>query len=85
MEMIIRAYVSNKQKDWPTHLVAAEFAINDSIHASTGFSPFQLTYGESPASHLDLFLQSAMQEETVGETSNAQQQIKVAERFVENW
>lgn len=85
MEMIIRAYVSNKQKDWPTHLAAAEFAINDSIHASTGFSPFQLTYGESPASHLDLFLQSAMQEETVGVTGNAQQQIKAAERFVENW
>ena len=30
--------------------------INDATHASTGFTPFQLVYGESPQSHLDLFL-----------------------------
>jgi hypothetical protein len=34
-----------------------EFAINDSIHASTGYTPFQLVFAESPHSHLDLFLE----------------------------
>ena len=57
METILRAYIEPRQQDWDEHLAAAEFAINDSIHASTGYTPFQLVYGESPLSHLDLFLE----------------------------
>ena len=57
METILRAYIEPRQKDWDEHLAAAEFAINDSVHASTGYTPFQLICGESPMSHLDLFLE----------------------------
>ena len=61
METILRAYIEPRQLDWDEHLAAAEFAINDSEHASTGYTPFQLVYGESPMSHLDLFLEEISQ------------------------
>ena len=44
METILRAYIEPRQQDWDENLAAAEFAINDSIHASTGHTPFQLVY-----------------------------------------
>ena len=50
METILRAYIEPRQQDWYEHLAAAEFAINDSIHASIGYTPFQLVFGESPLS-----------------------------------
>jgi hypothetical protein len=44
----IRHFTSTFQDDWDQHLVAAEFAHNDSVHSSTGFTPFFLTYGHHP-------------------------------------
>ena len=44
----LRAYVSTFQTDWEDHLVAIEFAYNDSDHAGTGFSPFFLGNGYNP-------------------------------------
>jgi hypothetical protein len=45
----LRHYVTTSfQDDWDLHLVAVEFAHNDSVHTSTGFSPFFLTYGHHP-------------------------------------
>ena len=86
MEMILRAYVAPRQKDWSQHLAAAEFSINDSVHTATGYTPFQLTYGESPLSHLDLFLQSALrQEETEPLDAQSQNQKDAAAKFVEQW
>jgi hypothetical protein len=35
MEQMLRAYVDTRQTDWDLHLSAVEFAINDSLHAST--------------------------------------------------
>eukprot|EP00959_Pyramimonas_sp_CCMP1952_P075417 1576142-Pyramimonas_sp.AAC.1 len=63
METVLRAFVDPRQTDWSRHLSAVEFAINESVHSATGYSPFQLVYGESPLSHLDLFLLSARREE----------------------
>ena len=85
METVIRAYVDARQSDWYLHLAAAEFAINDSVHSSTGYTPFQLVYGESPLSHLDLFLQNARQEELTPTHSAARAQQKSAARFMEDW
>ena len=46
LEDMLRATVAFEQDDWDEHLDAAEFAINNSVQASTGFSPFRLVYGE---------------------------------------
>ena len=44
----LRHYVNSFQDDWDTHLTAVEFAHNDAVHTSTGFSPFYLNYGHHP-------------------------------------
>jgi hypothetical protein len=44
----LRHYATSFQDDWDEHLTAAEFCHNEAIHASTGFSPFFLTYGYHP-------------------------------------
>ena len=85
METVLRAYVDPRQEDWDRHLAAVEFCINDSVHAATGYSPFQLVYGESPLSHLDLFLLSAKQEEELGDTPSQRVQLDAAARFMEKW
>ena len=52
LEDMLRAYVSYRQTDWDKHLTAAEIAYNNSVQASTGFSPFFLNAGQHP--HLPL-------------------------------
>ena len=56
MEQILRAYIEPRQKNWDLLLAAVEFAMNDSVHSVTQFSPFYLNYGQSPASNLDVLL-----------------------------
>lgn len=45
---ILRAAVAPDQRDWVDRLPMVEFAINSSISSSTGFAPFELTYGILP-------------------------------------
>ena len=61
VETLLRIYMHERPKDWDLCILAIEFAINDSVHESTGFTPFQLTYGESPNSHVDLVLETLLQ------------------------
>ena len=37
-----------------------QYAVNDSLHASTEYTPFELMYGERPVSGLDHYLQPAL-------------------------
>jgi hypothetical protein len=48
MSQVLRALVRPNQLDWLRHLPMAEFAINSSVSASTGFALFELTYGYLP-------------------------------------
>jgi hypothetical protein len=48
MSQVLRSVVRPNQLDWPKHLPMTEFAINSSMSASTGFAPFELTYGYLP-------------------------------------
>jgi hypothetical protein len=48
VSQVLRTLVQPDQLDWPKHLPMTEFAINSSVSASTGFAPFELTYGYLP-------------------------------------
>jgi hypothetical protein len=48
MSQVLRTVVRPDQLDWPKHLPMTEFTINSSMSASTGFAPFELTYGYLP-------------------------------------
>jgi hypothetical protein len=39
---------TNKSRDWPKLIPFCEFAINNSVATSTGFSPYFLTFGSHP-------------------------------------
>jgi len=45
---ILRSMISPDQKDWVEKVPMVEFAINSSVSGSTGFTPFELTYGYMP-------------------------------------
>ena len=48
LEEMLRHYVAPHQEDWDHFLPTCEFAINNAVHDSTGYSPFYLTYGYDP-------------------------------------
>jgi hypothetical protein len=48
IEQFLRAYAGMYQKDWVKWLLMAEFSHNNSVHSSTGTSPFKCLYGRDP-------------------------------------
>ena len=48
LEEMLRHYVASHQQDWDKYLSTCEFAINNAVQDSTGYSPFYLTYGYNP-------------------------------------
>ena len=61
LEESLRSYVDYSQRDWDTHLLAAEIAFNNSVHASTGFTPFYLNSGQHFRLPMDAAVQAAQQ------------------------
>jgi hypothetical protein len=45
---ILRGYVNASANDWDEYLPLAEFAYNNSLNPSTGYTPFYLNYGRHP-------------------------------------
>jgi len=54
LEEVLRHFISPRQDDWDEWLSLAEFAINDSVSPSTGYTPFHLAYGQDVRSPVDL-------------------------------
>jgi hypothetical protein len=54
IEQILRAYVSPDHDDWSTWLPVAEFAYNNSVHASTRQTPFYANLGFHPTTPASL-------------------------------
>lgn len=52
LEDMLRAYVSAQQDDWDELLPLVEMAYNDSVQASTGFSPYYLNTGRNLSTSL---------------------------------
>jgi hypothetical protein len=53
LEEMLRSRINFRQNDWDEHLAAAELAINGAVHASTGFTPFYLNFGQDVPLPLD--------------------------------
>ena len=51
---LLRCLVGDKPKGWDLILPQVEFTYNNSINRSTGRSPFQIVYGSSPRTTLEL-------------------------------
>lgn len=50
LEQYLRIYCTLEQDDWALWISIAEFAYNDSVHATTGVTPFQANQGSDPRS-----------------------------------
>jgi hypothetical protein len=51
---MLRGFVGPHQSDWDRKLPILEFAYNNSVHPSTGHTPFFLNYGRHPRTALSL-------------------------------
>lgn len=56
LEDVLRHFTNAEQTNWDTLLPMVEFAINNSQHASSGFTPFYLNYGLHPNTPLSIQL-----------------------------
>ena len=60
LQEMLRHYVYHRHHEWVEGLPFAEFAINNSIHTSTGHTPFYLNYGEHPSTPETSIIPQAM-------------------------
>lgn len=71
LEDALRAYVSSQQDDWDELLPLMEMAYNNSIQASTGFSPFYLSNGRD----MPTCLSRAMQRDDSSHSAPAAEEL----------
>lgn len=54
VKQVLRAICDTHTEDWEECITAAEFAINNSVQASTQMTPFEVCYGKKPLTPLAL-------------------------------
>ena len=64
IEEMLRAYVGKRQNDWDERLGMVEFAYNNAVHSSTGFTPFYLCYGRHPVNPMNLLIKMETKNES---------------------
>ena len=70
LEEFLRAFVTPSQDNWDLLLPMAEFAINNSVHTSTKYTPFFLNSGQHPLNPLTMASQVGHRKSRrVGQTS----------------
>ena len=84
LEEMLRHYVSPHQSDWNTYLPLCEFAINNSVNESTGYTPFYLAYGYHPITPANSLIVSSvpaahqLHQQMLQNLHLAQQQLQAA-------
>ena len=79
VEDILRDFFNHKQDNWDMLLPLCEFAINSSQQASTGNTPFFLSYGLHPRAPVDLVARGGIQSTSVDWLQAQQDAIKMAQ------
>ncbi len=74
LEQYLRCYANYQQDDWAKKLAFAEFTYNNSMHSTTGVSPFFAMYGFHPA--IELHVEDNVPE---GEAPAASERAKIIE------
>jgi len=74
IEDTLRHYISPTQDDWDTHLPLIEFAINNSVNASTRETPFYLVYHRHPNTPFTAMLPTRPSSKVPGVTKFTQDQ-----------
>ena len=57
LEQYLRTYCTEREEQWIHELPTAQFAYNNSVHATTGYSPFYICHGRNariPTEHEDV-------------------------------
>src|SRR5260370_18121246 len=80
LEEILRHYVGNKQDDWDKHLTAAQIAVNSSVQASTGFTPYYLNYGYEPNFNFNLGVASIQNDAAAQILQQLQRNLETARK-----
>jgi hypothetical protein len=78
LKKILRSVVGYRQDDWTDHLAAAEFAYNDSVHPSTGLTPFELDLGYHPRVPMSKLLEGVQE---VASTSQFLEKLEALQHF----
>ena len=58
LEDTLRHFVGPYQSNWDDLIPIAEFAMNNAVNASTGFTPFMLNFGQNPNTPISKVLRS---------------------------
>lgn len=67
MQEMLRSYVKESQKDWDLFLPVLEIAYNSSLHASTGFTPYELDIGMQPRLPIDIALSNSSKKQNTAD------------------
>jgi hypothetical protein len=86
LDQIMRHGVNFEQDDWDVRLSLAEAAINTSVHASTGMSPFEMVYGHKPRLPIDVALPlPPPPSSSSSSSSNIPAAVSMADRLKSAW
>ena len=69
LENFLRPYVERHPEKWIETLPLMEFAANNSVNTSTGFTPFYLNYGLHPTSPLSMMTTHEPSTNEIAQTS----------------
>ena len=73
----LRTYAKDCKDDWDEQLWIAEFAYNNSMHSTTGLTPFMMTKGYNPVSPIEFFTK-----ETIKKYGRANKDLDIAKDYL---